>query len=289
MSEVYVGVQASLGREVAVKVLRPNDRHDFAVFVARFRREARALARVRHPNVVGILDHGVADGRAYMVMEFIQGPDLKAYVRKNGMSAALALTVIDQLCRALGEAHAQGIVHRDIKHSNVFLCHDPAGDVAVRLVDFGIVRDVESKEGLTRGNLVVGTPRFMSPEQAKSETIDGRSDIYSLGVLLYWMLMTKTPFFRERGSKLLLAHIRKLPPRFDLMRPGHGLPDAVEWTVRRCLEKDPAKRFCDVQQLRTALRVCRLALVRPRLNMTLRLQNGRLRAHPELVEHVAMA
>ena len=239
MSEVYVGVQSSLDREVAVKVLRPNDRHDFAVFVARFRREARALARVRHPNVVEILDHGVADGRAFMVMEFIQGPDLKAYVRQHGMSASLAITVIDELCRALGEAHAQGIVHRDIKHSNVFLCRDSAGDVAIRLVDFGIVRDAESEEGLTKGNLVVGTPRFMSPEQAKSETIDGRSDIYSLGVLLYWMLMTRTPFFRETGSQLLLAHIRKPPPRFDVMRPSHGLPPAFEWTVRRCLEKDP--------------------------------------------------
>ncbi len=231
MSEAYVGVQASLDREVAVKILRPNDRHDFSVFVARFRREARALARVRHPNVVEILDHGVADGRAFMVMEFIQGPALKADVRQHGMSASLALTVIDQLCRALGEAHAQGSMHRDIKHSNVFLCHDSAGDVAIRLVDFGIVRDVAFEEELTKGNLIVGTPRFMSPEQAKSETIDGRSDIYSLSGLLYWMLVTRTPFFRETGTKLLLAHIRKPPPHFDVMRPSHGVSEALEWTV----------------------------------------------------------
>ncbi len=289
MSEVYVGVQASLDREVAVKVLRPGEQHDFEVFVARFQREARALARIRHPNVVGILDYGVADGRVYIVMEFIRGPDLKAYVRQHGMTASLALTVIDQLCRALGEAHTQGIVHRDIKHSNVFLCTDYAGDVAVRLVDFGISRDDESDDSLTMGNLVVGTPRFMAPEQAKSDPVDGRTDIYSLGVLLYWMLLGRTPFHGERGTRLLLAHIRTPPPSFDQVRPQHGLPAALEWTVRRCLEKDPSRRFRDVRQLRAAVRVCRLALVRPKLDMKLRLVDGSIRARPEVVERVARA
>lgn len=289
MSEVYVGVQSSLEREVAVKVMRPSDAASFPVFVARFQREARALARVRHPNVVGVLDHGVADGRAYLVMEFIRGLDLKAYVRRHGMSVSLAVNVIDQLCRALGEAHAVGIVHRDIKHTNVFLCDDHAGDVAVRLVDFGIVQDDHADEGLTHGNLVVGTPRFMAPEQAKGDPVDGRTDIYSLGVLLYWMLMGKTPFHDLKGTRLLLAHIRDAPPSFDTMRPGHGLPPAVEWTVRRCLEKKPTRRFRNVRQLRAALRVCRVALVRPNVDMKLRLVDGSLDVRPEAVERAALA
>ena len=289
MSEVYVGTQASLDREVAVKVMRPSDSADFPLFVTRFLREARALARVRHPNVVAVLDHGVADGRAYLVMEFIRGLDLKAYVRQHGMSVSLALTVIDQLCRALGEAHAQGIVHRDIKHTNVFLCDDHAGDVAVRLVDFGIVRDDREDDALTMGNLVVGTPRFMAPEQARGDAVDGRTDIYALGVLLYWMLMGRTPFHGERGTRLLLAHIRDAPPVFDDVRPGHGLPEALEWTVRRCLEKEPRRRFKSVRELRTALRVCRVALVRPRQAIQLRLVHGELRIRPEAVERAALA
>lgn len=294
MSEVYVAIQGSLDREVAVKVMRPSESADFDMFVSRFRREARALAKVRHPNVVAVLDHGVADGRTFLVMEFIRGLDLRAYVRRHGMTASLAIQVIDQLCRALGEAHAQRIVHRDIKHTNVFLCDDHAGDIAVRLVDFGIVHDhladdQLADDGLARGNLVVGTPRFMAPEQAKGEPVDGRTDIYSLGVLLYWLLMGRTPFHHLKGDDLLLAHIGTDPPAFDTVRPGHGLPPAIEWTVRRCLEKDRKKRIRTVRGLRAALRVCRLVLVRPKLDVRLRLEEGRLVIHPERVERAVMA
>jgi serine/threonine protein kinase len=261
---VYQGRELATNRKVALKVLPTPQDEDHPIsdnLVQRFLREGEALARLQSSVTVRVLGHGRDPRCTWVAMEFIEGRTLAKRLRERPLSPTEALYILDQLCDALDEAHEAGIVHRDIKPTNIFVLGGEDGRPLVKLVDFGIAKDIEDSSGLTRLGTLVGTPSYMSPEQVGGGRVDGRTDIYSVGILLYRCLMGRTPFADLTGSAVLIAHLRNQPPGFDDVRPGHGYPPHLEWTVRCCLEKDPASRFADIPELQKALDLCRRALL----------------------------
>src|SRR5262245_2871317 len=260
MGQVFRVRDETTGQELALKVLRPLDGDD-ADRVRRFQREIQVLTRIRHPAVVRILDSGAGDSGLYFVTELVDGEDLKLAIRRRGPwpaadVAALGATLAD----ALTAAHAQGVVHRDVKPHNVML----ARDGSVRLLDFGLARgsgiDVST---LTRTGTMLGTPGYMSPEQFDAHGVDERSDLYSLGVVLFEMLTGKLPFGGQTPIAVAIAHKTEPPPLPRTLRPG--VPAWIEHVVMRCLEKEPAKRFATAAELSAELR-------RPRSGATPRLR-----------------
>jgi serine/threonine protein kinase len=232
MSEVRRGEDLRLNRTVAIKLLRDDGDPRSA---ARFEREAQILASLHHPNIVVVFDTGVDDEDRFIVMEFIEGPTLRELLDNDGpLSLERASDITSKLASALGLAHDRGIVHRDIKPSNVMLPHDGG----VKLVDMGIAR-LLSQEALTLTLTVLGTARYLSPENARGDRLDGRSDVYSLGCVLFEMLTGRTPF---EGSPVALsfAHVNTPPPRVRSINPG--VPAAMDELVASMLEKDPAHR-----------------------------------------------
>jgi|GEM_PF-2119284 len=282
MSRVYQGKDELTGRRVAIKVLETRDRRPEMrkKYQLRFFREAEALARLTHPHIVQVLDHGIENNIPYLVMEFLEGNTLRALLRLTQPDPRAAITMVEHVTRALGAAHEQGIVHRDIKPSNLFVTGDlhEGTPIRVRLIDFGIAKDLDDTSDLTGHDTVLGTPWYMAPEQTLGDPVDGRADIYALGCLLFRLLMGRTPFGDKRGTGVLMAHVTQAPPLFSSVQPDHNLPLVIEWTVRRCLEKDPDKRFADVHELRRALQVCRRALDNPAFVPRLELVKGRVRA-----------
>jgi eukaryotic-like serine/threonine-protein kinase len=232
MSEVRRGEDLRLERAVAIKLLRGDgDTRS----VARFEREAQILASLHHPNIVVVFDTGVDGGDRFIVMEFIEGPTLRDLLDNYGpLSLERASDITSKLASALGFAHERGIVHRDIKPSNVMLPHDGG----VKLVDMGIAR-LLSQEALTLTLTVLGTARYLSPENARGDRLDGRSDVYSLGCVLFEMLTGRTPF---EGSPMALsfAHVNTAAPRVRSINPD--VPAAMDELVASMLEKDPAHR-----------------------------------------------
>jgi len=280
MSRVYRAHQPALGREVAVKLLYARDpTADVEMYKRRFEREAASLARLAHPNIVRVYDHGSHGGMPFLVMEFIRGETLREYCGGRAIAPLLAIEVIDQLAKALREAHRMGLVHRDLKPANVFVKGETSAELVVRLVDFGIAKDATDASDITGVDSVLGTPWYMAPEQAIGDPVDGRTDIYALGVLLYRLLVGRTPYSHLRGASVLVAHINTPVPAFSSVlgeRDTH-LPTAVEWTTRRCLEKPPEARFRDVGELRRALKICRVALAQPDRPLRMELNQGVLK------------
>lgn len=213
MGIVYKAVHKSLNRTVALKVLHAQYTGDTS-FVKRFQREARAMARLDHENVIRVYDVSEDQNAQYIVMEFFPGKDLKQVILEKGpLSLEQALSVALQMAEALAYAHAQGIVHRDIKPSNVMV--DSRGKV--KLADFGIAAATD-EISVTATGQIIGTPEYMSPEQARGEAMDGRSDLYSLGIVLYEMLTGTTPF--ERLSRMsIIAKLIYEPQEFNLTFP----------------------------------------------------------------------
>jgi serine/threonine protein kinase len=280
MSRVYRAHQPALNREVALKLLHARDAAaDVEMYRKRFDREAASLARLNHPNIVRVFDHGTYAGMPYLVMEFIHGQTLREYCGGRALSPTLAIEIIDQLALALGEAHHNELVHRDVKPANVFVEGEDADQLLVRLVDFGIAKDATDASEITGVDSVLGTPWYMAPEQAMGDPVDGRTDIYALGVLMYRLLVGCTPFSHLRGAAVLVAHINTPVPTFAsvLKQRNSHLPPALEWTVRRCLEKSSSARFRDVEELRRALQICRQALVQPDRNFGMVLRQGALK------------
>ncbi len=257
MGAVYVAEQVALAREVALKVLQHGLAHDPAS-ARRFEREARAASSIRHPNVVEIFDFGkLSSGCFYYVMERLEGEDLShRLARKGRLTWPRARQLLLQLVRALAAAHEQGIIHRDIKPSNCFVVkstrrNDPE---TVKLLDFGIVKTLaESSEtaALTAANDVIGTPSYMAPEQAMGGTIDGRTDIYALGVVMYQLLTGQVPFTASTGVQILVLHTQKDPPPPRELEPS--ILPAVEGIILRALAKDPNARFQSMEQFEQAL------------------------------------
>jgi eukaryotic-like serine/threonine-protein kinase len=256
MGEVWLADHATLQREVAVKALRSDQKRDPEA-TARFEREVRATAELRHPNTIRIFDFGVTpDGLCYYAMELLEGCDVADLINRDGpLHPARARRLIRQAAQALAEAHHRGIVHRDIKPENLFVARFP-GDPReyVKVLDFGLARYGKGDDAgqITQDGFVVGTPLYMSPEVLRGEPADARSDIYALGGVLYSML-AGTPPFRNRSMRgILVAHAEETPPPLaPQMR--WPLPADLDAVVTRCLEKDPARRYASAAEFIAAL------------------------------------
>lgn len=259
MADVYLGRHITLNRDVAVKVLQSHLSDD-ASFLGRFTSEAQAVAAMRHPNVVQVFDFDVSEERPYMVMELLEGLSLKEYLRAlraQGQMLPLPtiIRLIASLAAALDYAHARGIVHRDVKPANVMLRSEHSlidapnllpDDVEPVLTDFGVAR-VANATAQTASGQIVGTPAYMSPEQIQGKPVDARSDIYSLGIVLYEMLTNKLPFDSDTQASILLQHLTEpvppLPPQYASLQP----------VIDRALAKSPAMRFQKTSDLVDAL------------------------------------
>lgn len=252
MAQVYRAYQPDLDRYVAVKVLHPHLLGDDD-FVARFRREARAVAALEHPHIVRVYDFDAHRGVAFLVMEHLKGGSLKTLLRDLDCRGELmdlqeVERIVGALADALDHAHRQGLVHRDVKPSNVILTDN---DRPV-LTDFGIARILEGSTAITESGGTLGTPAYMSPEQCKGETGDGRSDIYALGVLLYQFCTGRVPFDADTPYAVILKHISAPLPSPRSQRPG--LPEAVERVILKAMAKEPDDRYQTAGEMGRALR-----------------------------------
>jgi eukaryotic-like serine/threonine-protein kinase len=254
MGEVYLAEHQMMKRPCAVKVIRPEKAGDPQV-LARFEREVRATAKLSHWNSIDIYDYGrTPDGTFYYVMEFLPGHNLGELVNGHGpLPAARILYLMRQVCDALAEAHCQGLVHRDIKPANIYCAYRGGIFDVAKLLDFGLAKPLTDAKNaaLTQEGSITGSPLFMSPEQASSEEVDGRSDIYSLGAVMYFMATGKAPFAYENPLKVMIAHASEdpEPPRYL----NADIPAELEEIILRSLEKRPADRFQSVAELREAL------------------------------------
>jgi serine/threonine protein kinase len=246
MGAVYLAHDPSLDREVAVKVL-PNRLARDGAIVARFQREARSLAKLRHPNLMHIYTVGEYGGRPFFAMEYVRGSTLKSVIAKTGpLPPEQALHICGEVMSALAKVHKAEMVHRDIKPGNIMVDEDGR---AV-LMDFGLARE-EQDLSLTADHTVLGTPSYMSPEQARGDRVDARTDIYSLGIVLYEMLAGAPPFKGKTSFELLRQHIEAAVPPLLEARPD--LPAAYDSVVRAALAKPPGDRFQTVGQMAAAL------------------------------------
>jgi serine/threonine protein kinase len=243
MASVYRAYQPSLDRFVAVKVMRDAGDESFR---ERFRREARTVARLRHPNIIQVYDFGEQADLVYLVMELIEGTTLRERMA-GPMSAERALNVIAQLGAALDYAHASGVIHRDVKPGNVLI----DSEERVMLGDFGIAR-LQAESGLTRDQSSLGTPEYMSPEQAAAELVGGSSDIYSLGIVAFQLLTGQVPFRAETAVAILHAHIHATPPPPSSL--NKALSPAVDAVIGRALAKQPDERFASAAEFTRFLR-----------------------------------
>ena len=242
---VYRCTQLNMNQVVAVKVLRA-DHLSSLEHVKRFSGEAQAVSRLRHPNTIRVFDFGThADGALYLAMEYIEGETLgHRFDTKGALPWPQLVRILTQVCHSLTEAHAAGLIHRDLKPENVMLL-SVAGDADfVKVLDFGIAKQQkEAGEGnLTETGMIMGTPTYMSPEQAKGEPIDDRSDVYALGVLAFEALVGQPPFTGDTPMTVLIKHIKDLPPPFIREGALREVPRELEALVLQCLAKDPRQR-----------------------------------------------
>lgn len=248
MGAVYLARDLTLEREVAIKVVKPAA--GSANVYDRFRREAKTAAQLSHPNIVPLHAFGSVDGMPYFVMGYVRGESLAERLRREGkLSEAEARRILADVALALDHAHRQGVVHRDVKPDNVLL-EDATGRAL--LTDFGVAKSMSRGETLTQHGSVIGTPHYMSPEQAAGRgDIDGRSDIYSLGVMGYAMLAGRLPFDGKSAADVLSKHITQDPPALRSLAPT--ISESTLQVIERCLAKDPAKRWQDAHALRATL------------------------------------
>ena len=246
MAEVYLADDLLLGREVAVKVLHAQFAADPA-FIQRFRHEAQAAANLNHPNIVNIYDWGNEGDQYYIVMEYVEGRDLKEILRSEGrLLPERAAEIAAEVCAALQFAHRGNLVHRDIKPHNIFITE--LGQVKV--MDFGIAREGNGG-GITQTGMVMGTPQYISPEQAQGLAVDGRSDIYSLGVVLYEILTGQLPFDDPNPVTVTYKQVREDPMPPSVIDPE--IPATLEAIVMKAMSKNPANRFQNAQEMKADL------------------------------------
>jgi serine/threonine-protein kinase len=254
MGDVYLAEHQMMKRPCAVKVIRPEKAGDPQV-LARFEREVRATAKLSHWNSIDIYDYGrTPDGTFYYVMEFLPGHNIGELVRGHGpLPASRILYLMRQVCDALAEAHSHGLVHRDIKPANIFCAYRGGVFDVAKLLDFGLAKPLTdaNDSGLTQEGSITGSPLFMSPEQAGSEEVDGRSDVYSLGAVMYYMATGKAPFEYASPLKVMIAHASEdpEPPRYL----NGDIPAELEEVILHSLEKRPGDRYQTVAELREAL------------------------------------
>ncbi|MBI3242844.1 MAG: serine/threonine protein kinase [Chloroflexi bacterium] len=243
MALVLKAQDMSLGRPVAVKVLRETYTGN-GEFLSRFLDEARAAANLAHPNIVTVHDFGEDSGRYYMVMEHVEGKNLKDIIRNEGpFNVDRALDYAIQICMGVGYAHRAGLVHCDLKPQNVLVTPDGR----VKVTDFGIARALASIHPAEVNEVVWGSPQYFSPEQAAGEAPTPASDVYSIGVMLFEMLTGKLPFQAENPQELSMKHLQEEPPPLSLYNPS--LPEALERIVHKVLAKEPSARYRTADQL----------------------------------------
>ncbi|MEO8290651.1 MAG: protein kinase [Gaiellaceae bacterium] len=247
MSSVYRARDAVLERAVAVKVLHEHFSDD-PEYVERFEREARAIARLNHPNIVTVIDRGEFDGREFIVFEHVSGDTLKALVDREGpLAVPQALAITHQVARGLAFAHEHGVVHRDVKPHNILI--DEEG--AAKVTDFGIARSLESTEGLTETGALLGTSEYIAPEQASGRPVDERSDQYSLGIVLYELLAGRPPFTGDSFMAVAMKHLQEPVPSVREHRPD--VTPRLDAIVGRALAKRPQDRFSSTEAMMAAL------------------------------------
>ena len=249
MAEVFLGEDQLLGRPVAVKVLFPEFASD-PNFVERFRREAQAAANLSHPNIVGVFDWGKERNTYYIVMEYVEGRTLSQIIRKEGpLPAARVAEIADGIASALGFAHKGNVVHRDMKSGNVII----SDTGQIKVADFGIATAIStgSDADLTQAGSVMGTANYFSPEQAQGLNVDGRSDLYSLGVVMYEMLTGTLPFTGETSISIAYKHVQEQPEPISTKRPG--VPQALQAITAKLLKKEPEQRYSSAAELQSDL------------------------------------
>jgi serine/threonine protein kinase len=253
MGAVYKGTHLMLGKPVAIKLINP-ELVTSADIVDRFQREARAAANLTHPNIVIVHDLGqTAEGELYIAMELVVGRSLKQVIKEDGpMEPDRAVQQLKAMCSALALAHRNGVIHRDLKPQNIMVSEDSEGNEVPKILDFGIAKTFEpDSTALTATGTVIGTPQYMSPEQAKGMAVDMRSDLYSLGIILYEMLVGKVPFDDNSIPAVLVKHLSEMPAPPRQLRAD--LSPALEAVVLRTLEKDPEKRYQSAEELSQGL------------------------------------
>lgn len=248
LATVYKAYQPNLERWVALKVLHVYD----DTMLARFEREAKAIARVRHPNILVVMEYNHDDGWSYIVMEYVEGGTLASYLQGKALQGKSldwteAVRLVIPIAEALHDAHQHGLIHRDVKPSNIMMrSHDwPL------LADFGMVRLPDPKVPLTESDVVMGTPAYVPPEQARAETIDGRADMYSLGVVLFEMITGRLPFLHKNPTRQVLAHLGDPPPAPRDLNPD--CPPQLEAIILKTMQKSPHDRYADMPALIGAL------------------------------------
>ncbi|MFY9636816.1 MAG: Stk1 family PASTA domain-containing Ser/Thr kinase, partial [Cellulosimicrobium cellulans] len=272
MADVHSGLDTRLGRTVAIKLLRPDMARD-PQFQARFKREAQSVAALNHPSIVAIYDTGehlVQDGSEdnvrvpYIVMEFVEGKTLRDLIRAKEVSIDRAIEFCLGVLSALEYSHKAGIVHRDIKPANVMYCE---GSNSVKVMDFGIARAMaDSSATMTQTQAVVGTAQYLSPEQARGETVDARSDLYSAACLLYEMLTARPPFVGDSPVSVAYQHVREIPQPASSLNPE--VSPALDSVLAKALQKNRDDRFQDAAAFRRALRAARAGVAVPALPAT---------------------
>ncbi|MGD8860419.1 MAG: serine/threonine-protein kinase [Myxococcales bacterium] len=262
MGAVYKAEQPAMNRMVAIKVLHSKfaNRDDL---VSRFRREARAMSQLSHPNTARVYKFGqLEDGAAYFVMDYMEGKNLAHEVREHGpMEADRALNIMIQVCGALDEAHRAGIIHRDLKPENIFLTVQGGTADFPKVLDFGLAKVSEKQMGrgsmmLTQEGMVFGTPEFMSPEQSMGEQLDRRSDIYSLGLILYELLTGKLPFDVTKPIDVMRAHVYDAPIKLNQRVPGKSFSPELEAAIDKALAKKKEDRYATAIEFADALKAC---------------------------------
>jgi eukaryotic-like serine/threonine-protein kinase len=260
MGKVYYGEQTRMKRPCAIKILDPRlagaDTDDFA---RRFQLEASTAAKLTHPNVVTIFDYGeTQDGSCFIAMEYLEGRSLSDELKKNGaLSPDRAIHITRQVCRALREAHNLGVVHRDMKPANVFLQHKDDDEDFAKVLDFGLVKETSPNEAQehTQIGQIMGSPRYMAPEQVQGKAVDARTDIYSVGAMFYAMLTGRPPFDRATELATMMAHVSDPAPPLSTVAPDLVLPPGLESVVLKCLAKKPEDRFASMEELIAALKL----------------------------------
>ncbi len=246
MGKVYRVEDTELKQEIAIKLIRPEIAKDKNT-IERFRNELRTARNIRHKNVCGMFDLGEAQGEYFITMEYIRGEDLKNLIRKMGqLSTGQAITIANQVCDGLAEAHRSGIVHRDLKPQNIMI--DTAGNA--RIMDFGIARSLEGK-GITGAGVMIGTPEYMSPEQVEGKELDERTDIYSMGIIMFEMVTGRVPFEGDTPFTVGVKQKSETPQNPKDVNPQ--IPDDLNAVILKCLEKEKEKRYQNVKELHTEL------------------------------------
>jgi serine/threonine-protein kinase len=249
MGLIYLAHDPVIDRKVAIKLIRADllDGEEHAEYIARFQRETRIAARCAHPNIVAVYDFAVHEGNPFLAMEYVEGPNLSQVLKQKGrLAPSSAVAVMGQVLDALACAHGFGIVHRDVKPANILLL---SGE-RVKMTDFGISHLGVS--GLTQAGAVVGTPRYMSPEQCRGDPVDGRSDLFSAGIVLHELLSGAPPFAGRNMTEIVPRIINDPAPDLRTLRPD--LADRLVSVVERALAKRPDDRFASAQDMATALR-----------------------------------